>query len=477
MLKKIAQKWSQISSQKVGSRGGIHQVKVTCFGGAQTVTGSNFMFEYQGKKILIDCGLPQGLDAHHREWIPFEYDASKVDYLLVTHAHMDHIGRIPFLTNSGFSGKIFSTAPTKDMTVVALADAFHILSKDFAKGKLDKMPYMERDIQASFAKWKSVDYRQVVHLEKNISVTFFNSSHVLGSAFIQISVGQGEYLEKFLFTGDMGQNSLLLPEADVPTDSGVVFMETVYGGRLHENVTERREKLRLAISEEIEKKGTLVIPAFAIERTQEILAEINDFIEEHKMPVIPVFLDAPLGIEVTKIFKKYKSMLNADMQEHIHHGDDIFKFKGLHFTESRDESMAINKIPGPKIVIAGSGMVAGGRVVHHVRQYLQSDKNTILLAGYQAMGTYGRLLTQGKKEIVFYGEALEVNAKIMQLTGYSAHRDQKSLLEFVSLIKNKCKSLNLILGDNESLDEFKIAVKADQGVDAHICMKGEVLEF
>lgn len=476
MLKAIAHKWDQVRTHEIGGRG---NVKVTCFGGAEQVTGSNFLIEFTDRssnktsRILIDCGLPQGLDAEHHAWAPLAYDASSVDYLLVTHAHMDHIGRIPFLKASGFNGKIYSTKPTKDIGIVALQDALHIMTKDVEKGNMDEMPYKERDMLASFSSWKTVDYRQSLRLEKNLSVTFFDSSHVLGSAFIQINFDG----EKILFTGDMGKNSLLLPEADIPTDSDVVFMETVYGGRMHENVEERQAKLLQAIKDEIARKGTLVIAAFAIERTQEVLKEINDFIEDKKIPKIPVYLDSPLAIDVTKIFKKYESYFNPEMQEHIHHGDDIFKFPGLHFSEGHEDSVAINNIPGPKIVIAGSGMIAGGRIIHHVRKYISSDKNTILLAGYQAVGTYGRLLAEGKKHIIFYGEPFNVNAKVLQLTGYSAHRDKEALLEFVDVVKNNCKSLNLILGDTESLIAFRDAVYERFQIRAHICLKKEVLEF
>lgn len=478
MLKNnLAHKWDQIQTHTEGGKG---KIKVTCYGGAEQVTGSNFLLEFTDPKnknkttrILIDCGLPQGLDAEHHQWAPLAYNAKEVDYLLVTHAHMDHIGRIPFLKASGFQGKIYSTKATKDISLLALKDALHIMTSEVERGNMDTMPYLERDVEASFANWKTINYKETVRLEKNISVVFLNSAHVLGSAFIQINCDG----EKVLFTGDMGKNSLLLPEADVPTDSDIVFMETVYGNRVHENVEERKQKLLQSIKDEIDRKGTLVIAAFAIERTQEVLEEIDDFVEKKLIPKIPVYLDSPLAIDVTKVFKKYENLFNPVMQEHIHHGDDIFKFPGLHFTDSKDESMAINDIPGPKIVIAGSGMIAGGRIIHHIRKYISNEKNTILLAGYQAVGTYGRLLADGKKHIIFYGEPFDVRAKVKQLTGYSAHRDKDALLEFVDIVKENCKSLNLILGDADSLLEFRQAVYENFKIRAHICLKGEVLDF
>lgn len=473
-LKQLAHKWDQVQTHTEGGKGNF---KVICYGGAEQVTGSNFMVLCKDGtktwKILIDCGLPQGVDAEHKEWKDFDYDPREVDFLLVTHAHMDHIGRIPFLKAKGFRGQIYSTRATKDIAYLALKDALHVMTKEFNKGNMDVVPYKERDVESAFGSWKTHEYRQSIRLSRNLSVTFFNSSHVLGSSFIQIDCNG----EKVLFTGDMGKNSLLLPEADIPTDSDVVFMETVYGNRVHENVEERQLKLLNAIKDEIAQKGTLVIAAFAIERTQEVLTEINDFIEKKKIPKIPVYLDAPLAIEVTKVFQKHGSMFNKEMQRHISHGDNIFRFPGLKFTESHEESQALNDIPGPKIVIAGSGMIAGGRIIHHVRKYLSNPRCTIMLAGYQAIGTYGRLLSDGKKHIIFYGEPFEVKAKIVQLSGYSAHRDEEALLEFVDVIRKKCKSLNLILGDNESLLEFRRAVYERYGIRAHICLKGEELDF
>lgn len=473
--KNVANKWDQVQSHADGGKGNI---KVICHGGAESVTGSNFELQYldgdkkrNGLRILIDAGLPQGLEAAHHEWEKFNFETEKIDYLLVTHAHMDHIGRIPFLFASGFNGIVYSTKATREMSEVAFADAMHINQKNFERGVILEMPYEERDIQHAMSNWKTIEYKQNLKLSEKVSATFFNSSHVLGSAFIQLNCAG----EKVLFTGDMGANSLLLPEADIPTDSDIVFMETVYGGRVHEHLDDRTEFLKNIIEETISKRGTLVIPAFSIERTQEILKEINDFVEHKELPVLPVFLDSPLSISITKIFHKHFDMLSEKIKKQVKSGDDIFKFPGLHLTDSKDESISISRTPGPKIVIAGSGMVAGGRVIHHVRNYLEGRNNTILLAGYQAPGTYGRLLTENKKEIIFYGEHLQVNAKIAQLSGYSAHRDKNDLLKFVEIIKGNCKNLNLILGDAESLLDFKREVKNKLNIDAHICLKGETL--
>jgi metallo-beta-lactamase family protein len=250
--KKVAQKWDQVQTH---SKGGKGIVKVTCYGGAEQVTGSNFLIEFLERgtnktlKVLIDCGLPQGLDAEHDPWRDFAYDPKEIDFLFITHAHMDHVGRIPFLKSCGFNGKIISTKATKEISELALRDALHILTKEVEKGDRDELPYKERDIEASFGAWKTYEYRQNISLGRNATATLFNSSHVLGSAFIQFNFAG----EKFLFTGDMGKNSLLLPEADIPEDSDVVFMETVYGNRMHENVEQRKERFLESIKRSIEK--------------------------------------------------------------------------------------------------------------------------------------------------------------------------------------------------------------------------------
>jgi metallo-beta-lactamase family protein len=473
----------------------MNNIKVTFAGGARSVTGSNFLIDiprgpdnnhevesHHGHKfknkdyirVLIDCGLPQGQEKPENIWQPFIYDPKTVDYLLVTHAHLDHIGKIGFLMNQGFSGRIISTKATREISRPALEDAYNIVVSEAERAGLDKAPYKMEDVEIAFTLWKAVEYREQVHLAEGISARFTNASHVLGSAMIQVDA----YGEKVLFTGDMGNNSLLLQEADIPTDSDHVFMECVYGNRKHDNIAHRSEMLEKVILDNIQRKGTLVIPAFSIERTQEVLSEINELVESRQMKVIPVYVDSPLSIEITHIFEHYRSLMREEIQEKFSKGDNIFSFPGLHMSHTRDESMEINDIPGPKIVIAGSGMLQGGRVVHHVKRYLDNPHNTIMMVGYQARGTLGSRLLNPNIESVNIGEAhIPVHAKILNLSGYSAHRDVDALLEFVSKVKDKAKSINLILGDDDSLEGFKETLKTKFGIDAHIPEKEEVLEL
>jgi metallo-beta-lactamase family protein len=466
----------------------MSNIKVEFPGGAREVTGSNFLITIKSKedghnphaknkgelKLLVDCGMPQGDADHGDTWQPFPYDPKTIDCLLVTHAHLDHIGKIGFLVNQGFSGKIISTKATREIARPAMEDAYHLLFMQSERKGIEESPYSMEDVEVAFTMWKAVEYREEYNLSEGVSAKWTNASHVLGSAMIQIAA----HGEKVLFTGDMGNNSLLLEEADIPTDSDHVFMECVYGNRAHVNMDTRSENLEKIILENIKHKATLVIPAFSIERTQEILSEINTLVESKEIPVIPVYLDSPLGIEITHIFHHYKSLLRQDIQDKISKGDDVFNFPGLHMSHTRDESMSINDIPGPKIVIAGSGMVAGGRVVHHVKRYLENFNNTILMVGYQAHGTLGSKLLNPNIQSVYIGQAnLKINARVMNLSGYSAHRDVNALCDFVEKVKGNAKSLNLILGDIESLEGFKKTVKDKYGIDAFIPSKGDVLEL
>lgn len=473
----------------------MDKIHVTFAGGARAVTGSNFLidiphevsgvheldahhqhhFKNQGfVRILVDCGLPQGQEKPENIWQPFIYDPKTVDYLLVTHAHLDHIGKIAFLINQGFSGKIISTKATREISRPAMEDAYNIMAGDAKKEGLEDTHYRMEDVTVAFTIWKAVEYRENVHLAEGLTARFTNASHVLGSAMIQIDNGK----EKVLFTGDMGNNSLLLQEADIPTDSDYVFMECVYGNRKHDHVDDRTKLLDNVIEDIIQKKGTLVIPAFSIERTQEVLSEINDLVESRQMPVIPVYVDSPLSIEITHIFDHYKNLLRDTVQEKFAKGDNVFSFPGLHMSHTRDESMEINDVEGPKIVIAGSGMMQGGRVMHHAKRYLDNKKNTIMMVGYQARGTLGAKLLNPETHEVQIGEAhIPVHARILNLSGYSAHRDVDALTDFVSQVKDNAKKIFLILGDDDSLEGFQKTLKDKFNIDAYIPNKGEVLEL
>lgn len=422
------------------------EAKVTFCGGAGTVTGSNFLLEADGKKILIDCGLTQGLKmADDVNWNDFTYNPEEVDYLFVTHAHIDHIGRIPKLMHDGFKGRIYSTVPTKSLSLPMLEDTMNILSnsKNFGLSKV----YAPEQLKKAMDIWQGIEYHEQVKITENLSATFYNTGHILGSGMVLFNFNG----KKILFTGDLGNSpSPLLPDYEKIKEVDYLIMESVYGDRNHESRSERRRYLEQAFEENFKKKGTLIIPVFSLERSQELLFELNDLVENHKIPRMPIFLDSPLAIRLTEVFKRHKNYFNETAQKAMLGDEHLFDFPGLHFTLTAEESKMINDVPPPKVVIAGSGMSLGGRIVHHERHYLPDPKNTLLLLGYQSVGTPGRLLQEGIKTINITGEYVKVGASIRTIFGYSGHLDSDGLLRFVEEMGDHLQKVFVVMGEPKS---------------------------
>lgn len=397
------------------------------YGGVGSVTGANFMLDTGEQAFLVDCGLIQGdQDAQAINAAPFVYDPAKVDVLFVTHAHADHIGRIPKLVGDGFRGKIYSTVPTKDLARVMFEDALHIMQYE-AERDDTKPLYTGKDIEQAMSLWQGVTYNQVITLG-DTTVTFTDGGHILGSAMVQLE----RYGKKIVFTGDIGNiPQPLLSAPTVPTNFDYMVMESVYGDRVHEEVEERTALLKFHIEETISKNGTLIIPAFSLERTQGILFEINNMIESGEVPSIKTYLDSPLAIRVTDVYRDSTEYLKEEVQQQIKGGDDIFEFDGLSFTETVKESKQIAGFHGPKIIIAGSGMSHGGRIREHEQRFLREETTTLLLVGYQTVGSIGRLLQDGAKQVWIDGVDVRVKAKVETIRGFSGHADRNQLIDLV----------------------------------------------
>jgi metallo-beta-lactamase family protein len=420
---------------------------ISFYGGTGSVTGANFMLEAGEAKILVDCGLIQGdRFAMEANCEVFAYAPEEVDVLLITHAHADHIGRIPKLVHDGFKGVIYSTPPTRELAHVMLRDAFKVMVYESEKYGTPQC-FEEKDIDLALSLWQVHPYHEVFQVSSDITARFTDAGHILGSAMITLE-RKGR---KFLFTGDMGNNPQpLLNPPEMVKDYDYVLMESVYGDRLHEDVSERTELLKHYIEETIQKGGTLIIPAFSLERTQGMLFEINNFFEKGIIPPIPVFLDSPLAISVTEIYQKYTDYLKTSVQEQIKAGDDIFNFPKLSFTRTTKDSQEIEKTKGAKIIIAGSGMSHGGRILEHERTYLEDSKTTLLLVGYQATGSLGRLLHDGAKKVHILGRDVKVKAKIARIRGYSGHADRDQLVEFIAEGSAKAKQVFVAMGEERS---------------------------
>jgi len=427
--------------------------KITFAGGANTPTGSNFLFEIGNKKFLVDCGLYQGekiseIENRH----DFYFDPKKIDALFVTHAHLDHVGRIPKLIRDGFRGKIYSTPATKDIAEFILLDSLGILHKESLRDGLPDL-YEERDVRESMSLWLVKNYHEEICIDSEdkltgeIKVRLLDSGHILGSAMIEFVIKN----KKVVFTGDLGNNpSPLLKDTEKIEDVNYLIMESVYGDRNHSEKDNRIEILKEVIKKNIARRGVLMIPAFSIERTQEILLVFNEMIENHEIPFVQVYLDSPLGINITKVYKKYEKDFNENTEKIIKSGDDIFAFVGLKMTKTTEESKEINNSPNPKIIIAGSGMSNGGRIVHHEQKYLKDAHNTLLLVGYQAVGTLGRKLQEGLKKVFIHGEEIEVKAEIVNISGFSAHKDSDNLIKFVESTAHTLEKVFVVLGEPKS---------------------------
>lgn len=391
------------------------------------MTGSNFLLETAGTRILVDCGLVQGM-GEEKNWEEFPYDPKSVSHLIISHAHLDHIGRIPRLVREGFSGTIISTKATRALSEPILLDAMEILANTAEKKGRDAL-FTEDDIVRAMSLWKGIGYEEKVPLPDNIALELFDAGHILGSAMIRLS-REGRSI---IFTGDLGGgNSPLLPPTHELGEESYLVMEGTYGDKVRPEDKQRREKLEDAIEDAVRRGGTLLIPAFSTERTQDLMYEIRSLMTEKRIPSVPVYVDSPLAQRITKAFLKHPEYFSKEMRARIEGGEDIFAFPELRFAEGTEESRKIHEVAGPKIILAGSGMSSGGRVLSHEREYLPDERSTLLIVGYQAAGTMGRRLIEGAKHIEYHKEKIPVRAKVETLYGYSAHSDGEALLEFAN---------------------------------------------
>ncbi|MEK7180829.1 MAG: MBL fold metallo-hydrolase [Patescibacteria group bacterium] len=452
-------------------------MKLTFYGGAGTVTGVNYFLEAQvvdsRVKIMVDCGLHQGGNfAEHKNFEPFPYNPQEVDFVLITHSHVDHIGLLPKLVKAGFRGRVFSTAATRDFAELMLLDSEHLLAKEADRERAPLL-YDEQDISHLMKLWEGVDYHALLDL-KGVSAEFFDAGHILGSAFIKITA-EGKTI---VFSGDLGNYPapIIKTTEEIP-EANYCVIESTYGDRVHANVDKRREELEDAIEETVKSGGTLVVPAFAMERTQQLLFELNELVEGGRIPKVPVYIDSPLAIHLTEIYKKYRKQFNPAVSAMIKGGDDILDFPGLHFTLTTEESKSINDVQPPKVVIAGSGMSHGGRILHHEQRYLPDPHSMLLIVGYQGKGSLGRQLLDGAKKVRIFGEEVAVRCKIKLISGYSAHADQPKLVEWIRPARVALEKVFVVQGEEGASEALAQIIRDDLAVHTEIPSYGQEFDL
>lgn len=449
-------------------------MKLTFYGGARSVTGACYLLEIDKTKILVDCGLIQGSRVAEKEnYNPLPFNARSIDYVFLTHGHLDHAGRLPKLYGDGFRGVVFSTYPTRDFSELILYDSQNILSRE-AKSMKKEPLYGEDDVRGLMELFRATDYDETIKLNKDFNFRFKDAGHILGSAIVEIFAEN----KTVVFSGDLGNSpSSLLKPMEFTEAADYLIIESIYGDKLHEGKKKRKIMLERAIEETILRKGVVMIPAFAIERTQEVLYELNELVERGKIPWVPVFLDSPLSIEATAVYKRYSRYYNERANKLIESGDALFDFPGLRLTRVKEESKTINDILSPKIIIAGSGMLEGGRIWHHLRRYLPDSNNLLLIISYQAPGSLGRKLLDGEKSAKIFGETIPVRAKIQKISGYSAHADQAQLLRFVSQTKKSLKKVFVVQGEEKASLELAGIIRDRLGVAAEVPEAGDSVKL
>ena len=417
------------------------------------VTGSNFLVEAAGKKFLVDCGMYQGhRDLEEKNYDEFMFDVNEIDFALLTHAHIDHSGRIPKLYNEGFKGPVYATKATCDLCEIMLPDSGHIQEVEIEwknrkrmREGLDPLPplYTAEEAYDSFEIFHPVQYDEIVDVDENISVRFNDAGHMLGSAIIEIWVTEDGKTTKAVFTGDLGNNDL--PLLDSPTmisNADYLIMESTYGNRLHMRNDEKATMFLDIVAETLDKGGRIIIPSFAVGRTQEILYELDKLKEDlgqdeefakkyEKLMNVPVYVDSPLAISATEVFRQNTDLFDDEIKEEMERGDNPLEFPGLKFTPTADESRALNESKEPAIIISASGMCEVGRIKHHLKHNIWNPNSTVLFVGYQANGTLGHSIVNGADKVTIFGEEFAVNARVEYIEGYSGHADQDWLMNFI----------------------------------------------
>lgn len=447
-------------------------MKITFLGAAGCVTGSKFLIEHGSKHVLMDAGLYQERDLLSRNWDVFPFNPVQIDAVLLTHAHIDHCGYLPKLVRSGFRGKIYCTAPTREIAKVALIDSAKLQEEDATyklkrhkkegrKGRYPEAPlYTEKDARAVFPMLRKVNYGEPLGLSNDLSVTFYDAGHILGSAMIEIKAATGVQQDVWLFSGDIGRpHKPILKDPHVFTRADHVVMEATYGNRRHDDAETSLEKFAEIINVTAERGGKVLIPSFAINRTQEVMYHLDQLLDAQRIPRLPLYVDSPMAADVTEIYDMYPQEFDDEAKAILQEERSLFHYPLLKIITDPRESRALNHLQGPAIIMAGSGMCNGGRIKHHLFHQIAKPENTLLFMGFQAKGTLGRILIDKPQQVRILGQTIPVRARIEKINGFSAHADRDELLQWISGVKTPIKKVFIVHAEDAAAQEFAVLLR------------------
>lgn len=464
-------------------------MKISFLGAAKTVTGSCFFVETRNTKFLVDCGMFQGHskeNALNEEEFPFK--PSEIDFIFLTHAHIDHSGRIPKIYLDGFKGEIITTKATKELCAIMLPDSGHIQEfenewenrKRIRAGKPPVDPlYTTKDAVAAMQLFQSVLYGEVLKVNEEIKVRFNDAGHILGSSIIEMWICENGKETKIVFSGDLGNKDIpILKDPSIIEGADYLVIESTYGNRLHKDAKNKVEEFVDIIDSTLQKGGNVIIPSFAVGRTQEIIYELNKERDKYhdkmkKLFKTPVFVDSPLAISATEVFRQNLDCYDEEARAYIENGDNPLDFPGLQFTRTAEESRGLNERKESSIIISASGMCEAGRIKHHLKHNLWRKESTILFVGYQAQGTLGRKIVEGAKKVKIFGEDISINARIEVIEGFSGHADKDGLLEWIGRFNRKPAKIFIVHGEEESMAEFANEINTRFKIDTVIPERGE----
>ena len=460
---------------------------VTSYGAAKVVTGSCHLLAIEhGPRILIDCGMFQGRETD-RNYDAFHFDAFEIDYLLVTHAHLDHVGRIPKLVKAGFGGAIYATAASRDIAEIILLDSAKIMKEDFetnfkkaqrrGKEKDVREPlYDEDDVEATFdLPWHHPEYDESFELKEGVKVTYHNAGHILGAAFIEITYQEHGVEQTIVFSGDIGNdNDMVMENLGKCTHANYLYVESTYGDRNHKDTEASIAEFKRVIIDTLRNWGNVMIPSFAVERTQGILCLLKEMHDRKELPHCKIFLDSPMATRATEVYNNYSELLSQQCQDYKKRDGSVFDFENLIYTPDVAGSRAINEVDSRAIIIAGSGMCTGGRIIHHFKNRLWNPKNAVIFVGYQAVGTLGRHIVDGARWVKIFHEDILIKANIHTINGFSAHADQDAIIKWISQMEDLYR-VYLIHGEEDKQVILRSVIENALHKKAHIVEPEEVI--